>query len=150
MKKQLQTFRNRMARALGIGLLSLGLSTSVTHAQTILINPSGDGGFENGLTFAANGWTVSNSANNPWFVGTPGGGAPMAGNKAYVSSDAGVTNSYIPTNNATNYFWREVTVPSTDSVIQLSFNWAQQGEASWDLWQVFTAPTTITQSGVYQ
>ena len=148
MKKQLQTFRNRMARALGIGLLSLGLSTSVTHAQTILINPSGDGGFENGLTFAANGWTVSNSANNPWFVGTPGGGAPMAGNKAYVSSDAGVTNSYIPTNNATNYFWREVTVPSTDSVIQLSFNWAQQGEASWDLWQVFTAPTTITPSGI--
>ena len=35
MKKQLQTFRNRMTRILGIGLLSVGLSTSVTYAQNV-------------------------------------------------------------------------------------------------------------------
>jgi hypothetical protein len=43
-----------------------------TNAQTTLINPLGDGGFNNGSTFAANGWTVANQGVNPskWVVGT--------------------------------------------------------------------------------
>ena len=43
-----------------------------TNAQTTLINPLGDGGFNNGNTFAANGWTVANQGVNPskWVVGT--------------------------------------------------------------------------------
>jgi hypothetical protein len=148
MKKQVQTFRNLITKILGVGLLSVGLSASVAHAQTVLINPTGDGGFDNGSTFAANGWSVSNSVNNPWFVGTPGGGAPMTGNKAYISNDGGITNAYTPASNATNYFWRDITIPSTDSIIHLQFNWAQQGEASYDIWQVFTASTSITPVGV--
>ena len=33
------------------------------NAQTVLISPTGDGGFENGSTFVANGWSVSNYVN---------------------------------------------------------------------------------------
>jgi len=42
-----------------------------TNAQTTLISPTGDGGFNNGNTFAANGWTVANQGVNPskWVVG---------------------------------------------------------------------------------
>ena len=29
-------------------------------AQTTLVNPAAEGGFENGATFATNGWTVTN------------------------------------------------------------------------------------------
>ena len=41
-------------------------------AQTTIISPAGDGGFNNGSTFAANGWTVANQGVNPskWVVGT--------------------------------------------------------------------------------
>ncbi len=33
---------------------------SATYAQTVLINPAGDGGFNNVTTFAANVWTAVN------------------------------------------------------------------------------------------
>jgi len=125
--------------------LSLG---NMVSAQTTLIDPTTVGGFESGSTFIANGWTVSNSANNPWFVGTPGGGAPMTGNKAYVSSDAGATNSYVAANNALNYFYRDITVPAGESVIKLTFDWAQQGESTWDIWQVYTCPVSTVPAGV--
>ncbi|HEY5122280.1 MAG TPA: hypothetical protein VIK14_00945, partial [Ignavibacteria bacterium] len=35
---------------------------------TTLIDPIGNGGFELGGTFAANGWTVVNSTTNTWQV----------------------------------------------------------------------------------
>jgi hypothetical protein len=116
--------------------------------QTTLISPTGDGGFANGSTFAANGWSVSNSLNNPWVIGTAVTNAPIAGNSAYISDNGGITNSYIPTNLATNYFWRDVTVPAGQSVITLSMNYTLTAEASWDIFQVFTAPTSLVPVGV--
>ena len=50
-------------------LLLTVLSAAISNAQTTLISPTGDGGFENGATFLANGWTVVNGATNQWFVG---------------------------------------------------------------------------------
>ena len=42
------------------------------QAQTTIINPATDGGFNSGNTFAANGWTVANQGVNPskWVIGT--------------------------------------------------------------------------------
>ncbi|CAN1516579.1 Secretion system C-terminal sorting domain [Flavobacteriaceae bacterium] len=116
------------------------------YSQTTLISPSGDGGFENGSTFASNGWTNSSSANNPWIIGTAVASAPIAGNSAYISND-GVSNLYTPANNASNFFWRDVTVPAGETVVKLSFNWICQGESTWDNWQVFYAPTTVVPTG---
>lgn len=59
-------------------LLLLVLSITV-QGQTTLISPTGDGGFENGATFAANGWTVENytgTNTNAWYVGAV---SPSAG-----------------------------------------------------------------------
>jgi hypothetical protein len=132
-------------------LLLITLFTSFSSmAQTERITPAGDGSFSNGSTFGANGWTVSNSANNPWVVGNlyTTGSAPFAGASAYISENGGTTSTYTPTNNATNFFWRDVTVPAGETVISLSFNWQQQGEATWDIWQVYYGPTSITPVGV--
>ena len=123
------------------------LFTTTGLAQTTLIDPTGDGGFSNGSTFAANGWTESSSANNPWVVGTAVTGAPFAGNVGYVSNDAGVTNAYTNTTAALNYIYRDVTVPAGETKIVMTFNWICNGESIYDLFQVFSAPTSITPVG---
>ena len=120
---------------------------TVSYGQTVLINPAAGGGFESGATFAANGWTASNGTNNPWIVGTGAAAGVMTGNQAYIAS-TGTTYGYNNATPATNYFWRDVTIPAGETIIKLSFNWKSDGEDVWDLWQVFYGPTTITPVGV--
>lgn len=120
-------------------------SFTYSIGQTILISPTGDGGFETGSTFAANGWTVANSANNPWIVAPLSNGA-ITGNAAFVS-DNGTTPNYNTGLTSSNYFYRDVTVPAGQTKIKLDFNWISDGETSWDLWQVFVAPTSVTPVG---
>ena len=123
------------------------LCFGILQAQTTLISPTGDGGFENGTTFIASGWQLSNSVNNPWAIGGVNTTAPFSGRSAYPSLDNGVTSSYNVLNPCQNYFWRDVTVPAGETKIILTFNWIGQGESSWDIVQVFTAPTTATPVG---
>ena len=125
-------------------LFLLGLSP--TWAQTDRI-PVADGAFSNGATFPANGWTVSNGTNHQWIVNSGHAlGAPFAGDAAYVTN-ASPAYAYTPANNSNNFFWRDVTVPSGETAMTLSFNWNLQAETNWDLWQVFVGPTTITPVG---
>ena len=81
-------------RKIYLSLLILVFVIPATAQQTILIDPLGDGGFENGNSFAANGWTVVNGATNQWFVGNLS--TPSAGNNAaYISNNAtGSTYNY--------------------------------------------------------
>ncbi|HMT30171.1 MAG TPA: hypothetical protein PKD91_12915, partial [Bacteroidia bacterium] len=129
-------------------LFLTGLLTTNLFAQTTLIDPAGDGGFNNGSTFGTNGWTIANSAAvNQWVVGSStvtGMNAPFSGNKAYVSNDAGASNSYNNTIIAVNYFYRDVTIPLGEPYLLYSFNWVCTGESTWDMIQVFVAPTSVT------
>ena len=124
-------------------LLTVLLGVSIVNAQTTLISPTGDGGFETGTTFAANGWTVVNAATNTWQVGAAS--TPFAGSRgAYVSNNAGTSWSY--TNNLiqTSHFYRDIIVPSGEGIINLSFQWKGNGESNWDRLLVYTAPITVT------
>ena len=69
-----------------------------SNAQTTLINPLGDGGFNNGNTFAANGWTVANQGVSPvkWAVGTAASGTSSVG--SVTASSTSVTLSAPNTN----------------------------------------------------
>ncbi|MBI5541158.1 MAG: fibronectin type III domain-containing protein, partial [Bacteroidia bacterium] len=128
-----------------ISLLIVSVLFSVfTYGQTILINPTGDGGFETGADFTANGWTTVNDATNTWNVGTVS--VPSAGtNAAFVSNDLGVTNAYTNTLTQVSYFYKDITVPAGETKIVLSFKWKNSGESgSWDRPFVYTAPTTST------
>ena len=51
------------------------------QAQTTLINPATDGGFNSGSTFAANGWTVANEGTGPikWALGNAASGITATG-----------------------------------------------------------------------
>jgi hypothetical protein len=126
--------------ALFCGILCAGHLWSQT---TVLIDPNGDGGFENGATFAANGWTVVNGATNQWFVGSVG--VPSSGsNCAYISDNAaGATYNY-STAASTVHFYRDVTFPAGQTFITLSFKWKAQGEGSYDYLTVYAMPTANT------
>jgi hypothetical protein len=149
----MKTFTFLMRRVPGelrryvLGLL-LALCSTTAMAQTVLIDPAGGGGFELGSTFADNGWSESSGANNPWYLGTPANvTAPQSNRVAFISNDAGTTNAYTNTATASNFFWRDVTVPAGETKITLSFNWRNVGESSWDILQVFSAPTSVTPLG---
>lgn len=128
-------------------LLVLVLGNNSINAQTTLINPATDGGFEIGGTFASNGWTNASSAVNPWVLGTAAASGAITGNMAYVSNTSGTTHAYNVATPCTNYFWKDVTVPAGETKVVLTFNWYGQGESTWDNWQVFYAPTTVTPVG---
>jgi hypothetical protein len=61
------------------------------QAQTTLINPATDGGFNSGSTFAANGWTIANegTGNIKWALGTAASGITQA--CATTSTSATIT-----------------------------------------------------------
>ncbi len=127
-----------------IALIFIILGSS--NGQTVIISPTGNGGFENGSTLAANGWlTPSNTApTNKFFVGTVG--VPSAGaNCAYVSDNAtGTTYNYALTASSTFLFYRDVTFPAGETDIRLTFKWKGQGEGNFDYLTVFSMPTTVT------
>lgn len=131
-------------------LCSIGLTAG---AQTTLISPTGDGGFESGSTFSANGWTVVNGTDsNQWFVGSTAT-ASAGSNSAYISNNAaGTTYNYLTSTSASSpatagsvvHFYRDVTFPAGETNILLSFKWKAGGESTWDYLTVYSMPTTVT------
>lgn len=129
-------------------LLSVAALLALTGAAqtTTIINPTGDGGFETGTTFAANNWTVATAGGpaNDWFVGTA---APAFGGArcAYISdANAGGTYNYNVTNATACHIYRNVTIPAGQNYVTLSFQWKNFGETSFDDLRVFLVPTTTT------
>lgn len=119
----------------------LALVASYSLYGVTLIDPAGDGGFENGATFPANGWTVVNHTTNNWYVGIPGANAGTNG--AYISNDGGTTNAYTLTSAQTSHFYRDITLPTTDVGV-LTFSWKGGGESTYDRLLVYIAPQTVT------
>lgn len=110
--------------------------------QTILVSPSGDGGFENGSTIASNGWTVVSNATNYWDAGVLS--MPHSGTQgAYVTRNGSAYN-YRLNSSSTSHFYRDVVIPNGATNITLSFYWKGLGESGFDRALVYTAPTTIT------
>jgi len=125
--------------------------TGSSWGQSILLSPTGDGGFENGSTPAANGWTaLTNQINNvdTWAVGT----VPVvsAGTRCgYVTSDNGVSWTYsevgYPGSFSIIHLYHNVTLPAGESVAIISFKWKAMGEGigayEGDNLKVFFSPT---------
>jgi hypothetical protein len=134
MKKQLFTILSTL-------MLCIGL-----QAQTNLINPAGDGGFENGSTIAANGWNAVNASTDGWVVGiTPTVSA--GSNCAYVSPDGGTSWTYTQFSTYTSIY-KDITIPAGENKLTLTFKWKATGEGAsdWDNLKVFFAPTSVTPS----
>ena len=124
-------------------LIVFGISFS--SAQTTLISPSGDGGFENGSTFAANGWTAVNASTDGWVIGS----VPVVSagtNCGYVSANGGTSWTYSQLSTYT-HIYKDFTIPAGENVLTLKFKWKATGEGTttsdWDNMKVFLAPTTV-------
>ncbi|MFM9007710.1 MAG: hypothetical protein ACKORE_03930, partial [Bacteroidota bacterium] len=86
-------------------LMSIGLKAQ-------LVNPNTDGGFENGASFAANGWIAVNGADNKWYVGTA---TKCSGaNAMYVDANttAGTANTYTVTTAAVSHAYKDIQFPA--------------------------------------
>ena len=119
-----------------LSIIALWTTSSIAQVVTLL-DPNGDGGFENGSTFAANNWIVAGgpAVNNQWFVGSvPGTASPFAGsNCAYPSENAfGSTLTYNTGSASTVYFYRDIVFPAGKTRITLTMNWKGVGEAFLD------------------
>lgn len=116
------------------------------QSQTTLISPTGDGGFENGATFAANGWQVINPATDTWQVGN----VPVSSNGArcaYISANGGAAWTYSQFS-VFNHMYKDITIPAGENKVTLSFKWKVGGEGTttsdWDNLKVFLSPTSFT------
>ncbi|RYD97074.1 MAG: T9SS sorting signal type C domain-containing protein [Sphingobacteriales bacterium] len=122
-------------------LLLLSIAPAV--GQTVLISPTGDGGFENGTTFAANGWTAVNGTNTArvWYAGT--GKTGYTGNRAAFIGDNATTVG-TTTGGRTVHLYRSVTLPVGATNIALSFKYKQEvsdvsGTTIYDYIAVYTS-----------
>lgn len=113
-------------------------------AQTILINPNAEGGFENGATFADNGWTTVAASANTWNVGTAPGWFTGTGG-AYVSNDSGAGWTYTTNVVNSSSFYRDITFPVGSTSVSLSFDWRGNGnDGNYDNLLVYLVDTTVT------
>ncbi|MCC7506010.1 MAG: HYR domain-containing protein, partial [Saprospiraceae bacterium] len=134
--------RSRNMRLLRICLFLLLPLTNSLNAQT-LIDPFGDGGFDNGPDFASNGWTVVNTPGSPnewkvmfnFFLGTVAG----------ITKDGGTTIVYDTTKPTMVHFYRDVTFPQGVPSFTLSFSgFIGGGGTNWDEVLVSLAPISYT------
>lgn len=113
-------------------------------SQSIIINAS-DGGFETGATFAANGWTVVNSAplqTNQWFCAATGTTGFTGARCAFVGT-AATNNNY---NNvaSVSHIYRDITIPAGETNIRLYFRYKVRGRSNEDYMAIYVTPVSTT------
>lgn len=109
------------------------------RAQSTLISSTiNNGGFESGAT----GWTLVNGAQtNKWFIGNT---AVCNGtNAAYIGTAAG-NNNYNVNSNSIVHLYKDIAFPAGEPCITLTFNYAGQGESTFDRMRVYVVPTSTT------
>ena len=98
---------------------------------------------ENWDAGTTNGWTLSNGTQtNKWFVGTATFNSP--GHSLYISNDNGVTHNYTTNAPSVVHAYRDFTVPTGTTDVNLSFDWKNVGENGWDYVRVWLVPSTWT------
>ncbi|MFN8153073.1 MAG: hypothetical protein U0Y08_02145 [Bacteroidia bacterium] len=126
-----------------ITVLLIFLVQICSQAQTILISPAGDGGFETGNTFAANGWTVVNSLplqTNQWFLGTTVAG--FSGTRCAFVGTAATNNNYNANAASVVHIYRDIAIPAGQSAIKLKFRWKSRGRANEDIMNIYLTPVS--------
>jgi len=120
-------------------ILIFCLSVMNVFAQTNRLSASGEGGFENGDDFVANGWTVVQGSANPWFVGNAP--VPSAGNHCAFtgSSQSTWSGSAVVT---VNHIYREISFGS-ETRLDISFKYKViNPDGGTDYLRVFLVPTS--------
>ncbi len=107
---------------------------------TNIISAANNGNFEN-ATPGLNWTTVNPATNAIWFCGS---NYKCSGtNGAYIGTAVG-NNNYNTTTSRVAHIYRDVTFPSCETNITLTFNWRGQGEGTYDFLKVYLVPTSTT------
>lgn len=116
--------KKRQTGKMNASLLFTLFASMLASAQVTLIDPAGDGGFETGATFAANGWTAVNAANGnrSWYIGAAQAGYTGA-RAAFIGNSN--TNVGTATGAKTVHLYRSITIPAGAEDIQLTFKYKQ-------------------------
>jgi hypothetical protein len=125
------TTKTKLFTLIAVFLASFG------WGQTTLLSPTGDGGFENGTSFSANGWTAANTGGNRlWQIGT--GQSGYTGSRAaFIGNDATTVGTTTSSRPAVHLF-RSVTIPSGATNIVLTFKYKQSAvDNTYDYLKVF-------------
>lgn len=141
-----------------LNLLIIGVffSFSSLSAQTTLISPSGNGGFENGATPALNNWTAVNSSTDNWIVNT-GAGVSAGTNAAYITSTPmGAMDWTYSQFSVVQHLYYDVTIPVGEPIVTLQFKWKVGGEGAttsdWDNmrvhWGLASAVTPVANTSL--
>ncbi|WP_299110906.1 GEVED domain-containing protein [uncultured Winogradskyella sp.] len=126
---------------------------TTTTSQTTVIDPIGDGGFENGVTFAANGWSENNpvsATDNQWVCDTGATIGFSGTNAAYITNNANATpppHTYTNTATRVAHLYKDITFPVGESNITLDFDWIVDGEIgffAYDYMTIWVVPQTFT------
>lgn len=107
---------------------------SFTTTQTPATLPYNDNLNSNDYTL------VNGSEVNQWVYG-PAAGNPA--NSIFISNDYGTNNFYDPTKNSVVYAYRDITIPSGTTIVNLGFDWRGQGEGSSDYLRVWLVPVSF-------
>jgi GEVED domain/Secretion system C-terminal sorting domain len=132
---------SKLSWLVSLFLMVLMLSGLNSFSQTTLLSPTGNGGFENGATPAANGWTAVNSTTDSWVVGnTPGIGSGT--NCAFITSvPAGPFTWTYSQLSTIQHLYYDVTLPAGEPVVTMTFKWKALGEGTttsdWDNLKIF-------------
>ncbi|WP_250434597.1 T9SS type A sorting domain-containing protein [Hanstruepera flava] len=139
--------RTLKAICLFIGFVFFSATVS---SQTILLDPNGDGGFENSNDFNDMGWEVTNSSrptDNQW-VSASGANPGFSGRgAAYVSNNAGFSippHKYSGSPARATHIYRDITVPVNETDISVDFIWIAQGQVRSDVMRIWVLPTSYT------
>ncbi|GGP06574.1 hypothetical protein GCM10010992_27120 [Cloacibacterium rupense] len=97
------------------------ISSIYGWGQVTLLDPTGDGGFETGNTFALNNWNAANTGSNKnWSIG----------NSAHIGVSNGSRAAFIGNSSQTGqtritHLYRTLSIPVGATNIQLSFKYRQ-------------------------
>ena len=92
-------------------------------------------------------WMLNNGTQtNKWTVGTATFNSP--GKSLYISNDNGVTNNYDTGAQSTVHAYRDIMIPATANLVDISFDWKNIGEGTlpgtvWDYIKVWVVPVTF-------
>ncbi|WP_159799641.1 T9SS-dependent choice-of-anchor J family protein [Flavobacterium sp. MK4S-17] len=105
-------------------LMFLGVEAKAQSTITV-IDPAGDGGFENADTFEGNGWDVQNASygSRKWQVGSA-----QPGYNGDRCAFIGASPTSVGTNagGRTVHFYRQITLPDDAANMQLTFKYKQE------------------------
>ncbi|RXR33132.1 hypothetical protein EQG68_06490 [Flavobacterium piscinae] len=153
--KNYSTLINKSKKEVSLNKLFLKITLvllctiQMSLAQTLLIDPATNGGFESGTTFAANGWTATTSVStrNQWVCNT-GATSGFSGVRcAYITNNTSITpppHSYTLNASRRTHLYRDVTVPSGETNIELNFDWIGRGQTNNDFMRIWLTPTSYT------